>query len=299
MRKSLFALVLIAMLALPSAAFAQQPKAQSVWVELWPEYDQPAMLAIYRVSLDPAGAFPVRFEARIPSSAEIHTVAVGSAPETVSDQNVSYEAKKDGEWMVVFIQAEGPAIQIEYYAPIEKKGAARAYQFRWLSDYNVDKLNVVLQQPFDASNFKFSLPLKDEGVKEDSLRYFSGEVGAVKAGEAFSFALSYEKASDALSVSQINLPVQAPAPLESASGRASLTNALPYVVGGIGALLIIGGVLYMQWERKPGARKSRRRAAKSAEGDGEEIYCSQCGVRARKGDRFCRSCGSRLRRAEE
>lgn len=300
MRKSLFALLLITLLALPSAAFAQQIAIQSVRVDLWPEFDQPSMLAIYRVALDPKVAFPVWFNMRIPLEAEIHTVAVGDSPEAVSDQNVNYETKQDGEWTIISVQATGPAIQIEYYDPaLEKNGAARAYQFRWLSDYDAGEFSVVLQQPFGASNFKFSLPLRDDGVLEDSLRYFSGSAGAVKAGEAFSFSLNYDKDSDALSLSQINLPVEPPAPLESAPGRISIASALPYIVGGIGVLLILGGVYYLQSYKKADAKKSRRRAGKLEEEEDGEVYCSQCGTRARNGDRFCRSCGSRLRRAED
>jgi hypothetical protein len=86
---------------------------------------------------------------------------------------------------------------------------------------------------------------------------------------------------------------------ENTAGRVSLNNYLPYIIGTLGVIIIIGGFMYYrQSGRSASAKKSRRR--KSANEEAESgVYCAQCGTRARGGDRFCRTCGSRLRQSEE
>lgn len=67
-------------------------------------------------------------------------------------------------------------------------------------------------------------------------------------------------------------------------------------------LVLIGGGGYWYWrsgqQESPAKARRRRRAPRqetAAAFTQEAIYCHQCGKRAGAGDRFCRSCGSRLR----
>jgi hypothetical protein len=305
MRKLFLVLILGMLLVFPSLAFAQeQIVIESASMEFWPEYDDPDMLVISYIALDPNGVFPVTFNIRIPADARPHVIAVGDALDMVSDQNIKYEIKPDGSWQVISIEATAPAVQVEYYDPMLKKdGMARAYNYQWSSDYEVKKFLIGVQQPFDASNVKSSLDLVDEGIHQNGLRYYSYDAGAIKPGKSFSFNLSYDKASDILSTSQIEASVQPAAPLDDTTpGRVSMSNALPYIIGVLGLLLIVGGVVYyLQAGKKTSGKKSRRRASGNPdeESDGGDVYCSQCGTRARGGDRFCRTCGSRLRQAED
>jgi uncharacterized OB-fold protein len=200
--------------------------------------------------------------------------------------------------MALSIQAGAPAIRIEYYDPaLVKEGSQRAYSYHWLSDYNVGSFSVALQQPFDAEQFTSSLSLQDDGLRSDELQYYSSQVGSVAAGESMTFTVSYQKPSDELSVSRLKIePVTVD---ENTAGRVSLNNYLPYIIGTLGVIIIIGGFMYYrQSGRSASAKKSRRR--KSANEEAESgVYCAQCGTRARGGDRFCRTCGSRLRQSEE
>jgi len=228
-------------------------------------------------------------------------VAVGTSNENVSDQGIEYTKKKDGEWLVISITATGPAIRIEYYDPnLKKDGDLRSYSYRWLSDYDVADFSAVLQEPFDASDFKSSLSLQDDGVHpENNLQYYFSSVGAVPAGKAFTFDVSYQKPTDTLSISHLDIqPVTVD---ENTPGRVSLNNYLPYVIGGLGVFLILGGLAYYRQSGRSASKKSRRRQHASAGSEESEsgVYCAQCGTRARGGDRFCRTCGSRIRKQEE
>ncbi len=147
---------------------------QSVNVSLWPEYDKAEMLVINSIMLSADTAFPVQLDVRIPADAVLHTVAVGESSSSVSDQDVEKTTVKDGEWLVVSITATGPAIRIEYYDPsLKKEGDLRSYSYRWLSDYHVAEFVAVFQEPIDATQFKSSLSLQDDGVHpEDNLHYY-------------------------------------------------------------------------------------------------------------------------------
>jgi len=290
-----------ALFVFPSFAFAQEQVAiQSVNVSLWPEYDKADMLVINFIMLSEEAAFPVQLDVRVPADADLHTVAVGASSDMVSDQGIDYTTKKEGDWLVISISAAGPAVQIEYYDPgLNRDGNLRSYSYRWLSDYDVTSFGVVLQQPFDAGEFESSLPLQDDGVHADNMQYYFSDAGAVPAGEVFTFDVSYQKSTNSLSVSRLDIqPVDVD---ENTPGRVSLNNYLPYIIGAFGVILIVGGLIYYSQSGRSVSNKSRRRQhAHAANEEGESgIYCAQCGTRARRGDRFCRTCGSRIRKSEE
>jgi hypothetical protein len=301
MRKWLLILIMGALFVFPSSAFAQDKVSiQTVNVSLWPEYDKAEMLVINYIALSEGTAFPVQLDVRVPADADLHTVAVGTSSDVVSDQGVDYTTKKDGEWLVISIIATGPAIQIEYYDPnLKKDGDLRSYSYRWLSDYGVADFLAVFQEPLDATQFKSSLSLEDDGVHTDNMQYYFSSVGVAPAGKELTFDVSYQKPTDTLSVS--SLEIQPVTVDENTPGRISLNNYLPYVIGGFGVILIVGGLAYYRQSGRTASKKSRRR--QHARGEGEEnasdVYCAQCGTRARGGDRFCRTCGSRIRQQEE
>jgi hypothetical protein len=155
----------------------------------------------------------------------------------------------------------------------------------------------MFQQPFDAEQFTSSLSWQDDGLHADKLQYYFSNVGAVPAGETLAFDLNYQKPTDALSVSRLQLqPVTVD---ENTAGRVSLNNYLPYIIGTLGVIMIVGGFMYYrQSGLSVSSKKSRRKRADRDEAE-SGVYCAQCGTRARGGDRFCRTCGSRIRQPEE
>jgi hypothetical protein len=115
----------------------------------------------------------------------------------------------------------------------------------------------------------------------------------LEAGEQLPIRVSYTKTSDRLTVS--DQPLETGEVDENTQGRVSLNNYLPYILGGLGILLILGGGLYF-WQTGKGRPSPRKRhRSRDEESDGEDVYCHQCGNRAQAGDRFCRVCGTRLR----
>jgi len=297
MRKCFLILAMMVLLIFPSVVSAQgQIAIETVEVKLWPEFDKPDILVINYIVFSTDDEFSAQVDVRIPISATLHTVAVGTSA-GVSDQGVNFTVTNDGDWRVVSIAATGPVVQLEYYDPaLKKDGDQRSYLYSWLSDYDVRNFIVSFQQPFDAEQFDSSLPLQDDGMR-DNLKYYLSNIGTAPAGKILTFDLSYKKPTGDLSASQLSIePVVVD---ENTAGRVSLNNYLPYIIGTLGVIMIVGGFMYYrQSGRSTPSKKSRRKRADREESE-SGVYCAQCGTRARGGDRFCRTCGSRLRQTEE
>jgi hypothetical protein len=305
MRRFSLALMMIALIACTPLmpAFAQsEVKLSNMEVDLWPEYDRPNVLVIYRITLPPTTALPVDLSFRIPAAAG-EPSAVATRQTTAEGGaglfTIPYERQVVGDWGVISLTATMPELQLEYYDPgLVKEGQARQYEYHWPGDYAVDMLKLQVQQPLGASDMSIS-PASGQGVSGgDGLVYYNKEVGSLTSGQTFGLTITYKKTTDDLTAT--NLQVQPSAPVSVTPERSDLLLVLPWALGGLGVALIVGGVVwYLQSGKgKKEDRPKRRRqpaALKEADGTGAYIYCHQCGKRASPGDVFCRMCGTKLR----
>jgi hypothetical protein len=300
------ALIFIFALFIPVSAQAQGvitlPAAE---VDLWPEYDRPSMLVIYHLTLPTDAKLPYQMSVRIPASVG-EPSAVASRQPDGSLFNLPYDPEVSGDWSIISFRATTPEVQVEYYdTSLTKQGDARHFEYTWNGDYAVDSLVIQVQQPKGATEMQISPSLGSGRVAQDGLTYYTADVGPVPASQPFSIALDYKKATDELSAPSIQ--VLPSAPINETS--TSLISLLPWLLAGLGVLLIGGGA-WWYWQSGRGQstrpqRRSRRSAATSPQpvedlsigsgGNGEYIYCHQCGKRAAPGDRFCRACGTPLR----
>ena len=80
MRKLLLTLILWIVFIVPVSVQAQGKLHLSlVSVDIWPEYDQPAVLMSYHITLAPDTTLPASLSLRIPLGVEINAVAVMNA----------------------------------------------------------------------------------------------------------------------------------------------------------------------------------------------------------------------------
>lgn len=299
MRRIFTLLLLLGLLVLSQSASAQgEPGISALNVWIWPEYDEPDILVIHYIEISPSTILPVTMTFRIPAAAEKpHAVAVGPTPESVAD--APYTLEVDGKWVKVTLEVTAPYIQLEYYDPsLSKNGKNREFTYEWAGDYAVDKFHVELQQPFDAHDMTMEPLLATVNPIAGGVTYYTDDFGALAAGQTFTLDVSYVKESDALTVSFLNVEPAAPVD-ENTAGRVSLDTYLPWLVGAFGVLMIAGGLYYYlrgSAHQSPSARRRHASREEAAEG---QIYCPQCGTRARRGDRFCRTCGTRLRTEAE
>ena len=304
MRKWVLPLLLVLCVLLPFRVHAQDTVGMDLLqIQIWPEYDKPSVLVIYQLTLSATTTFPASVSVRIPIAAgEPHAVAVRQLDGTL--YSMDYTRQLAGDWALINFTTTTPEVQLEYYDPeLGKDGDARHYEFTWPGDYAVSQLIIQVQQPAGASNMRISPSLGVGASGTDNLTYFTQDVGAISVGQNIRISLDYQKPDDTLSVE--NLPVQPSAPIpQGTAPDLSVSTWFPYVLGILGAALIIGGILWF-WRtgrQKPITSSYRRRSRPSANrprpaaGPAEAgIYCSQCGKRAAPGDLFCRSCGTQIR----
>jgi len=297
MSKWLSFTLLVALLTLPFSAQAQgQISFDQVSVQLWPEYDTPEMLVILNLQLSTDTVLPTPVIVQLPGSVEKpYVVAVGSSAQAVSDQGIEYSYEKNGDALEVTVTATEPAIRIEYYDPqLVRMGDQRSYKYHWIADYVVSTFNASILVPVDTTDITTD-PAMTESTQAGTMQtYLNWGTKNLQTGQNLPIDVIYTKTSDRLTVG--NQPLETGTIDENTSGRVSLSNYLPYIFGGLGILLIVAGGLYF-WQSSKGKPEPRKRhRSKSQADNGEVIYCQQCGKRAQSSDRFCRTCGTRLRR---
>jgi hypothetical protein len=296
MRKQILMLMLLIVFLFPNNVQALgDVQLSSVSVDIWPEYDQPAVLMIYRITLSANTNLPVSLTFRLPSSAQINAVAV--VDPTKGLVNIPYENSVQGQWSMLKITTGSLQVQVEYYVPLVKKGTVRHISFEWPGDYAVDKLDANFLRPFGADSVSISLAPTDTSPGQDGLTNYHVQTADLAAGRTFTLTIDYQRNTDDLSIS--SLPVQAAStPGPDTPGRFSKTVVLPWVLAGIGVLLIVAGIVwFVAWQRGgQGAKKGKKHKQHREESEDEFTYCSQCGNRAQPGDVFCRTCGTRLKR---
>lgn len=299
MRKWLGVVLLLAFLIMPTPAGAQAGvKLESINIVLWSEFDQPSMLVIHEFIVDETVALPVDVTVRFPEQANLTAVATVSENSLV---NIGYTGPEiQGSWQTVTLNIQSYApYRIEYYQPLTRDGDKREFAFRWFGDYAVDMFTLAVQFPADSTTVVTEPAIASMTTSGDGLhRIGTVSTGSLKMGKSFQFEIEYERDSETVTKPQNSANVQAAEPVgPNTEGRISIDN-LPYIIGGFG-LALIGLALFFYWRStQTPERKSRQRRRSGSSEDSEEdssAYCHECGTRAHKGDRFCRTCGSRLR----
>ncbi len=304
MRRWLFSLILILAIFLPSTAHAQDPvSVDTLEIGIWPEFDKPSVLVIYRMTLASSTTYPASLSVRIPLSAGTPNAVAARQPDG-SLLNIDYTPQVSGQWEVLNFSTNTPDVQVEYYDPsLTKNANARHFTYSWPGDFAVAHLVIQVQQPVGAADLRISPSLGAGQPGSDGLTYFTQDIGAVTAGQTFQITIDYQKPNDVLSAETLPLESSAPLP-QGSSTDINLRSWLPWVLGIIGAALIVGGIVWF-WQTgrqhsAPRVRRSRARAGsyepEANVGSAEDaVYCSQCGKRALPGDQFCRYCGSAIR----
>jgi hypothetical protein len=296
MRKILTIVMLLFVTLAPFLTSAQSENRLSLLsVDIWPEYDQPAVLMIYRITMAPTTVFPTTISISIPSDSRINAVAIVDANQSLL--SIPYDSAIRGKWEVISAKIDSPQVQLEYYAPLVKDGTTRHILFEWAGDYAVDKLDVNFLKPFGAEGVSLSVAPTNTSPGQDGLINYQVQANNLDVGKPFVLKVDYQRQMDDLSIS--SLPVQAAStPGPDTPGRSSMNDILPWVLGGIGVVLIVAGVFgFLIWQR--GGQRTPKRKKHVTQQTGKEdddIYCSHCGRRAQPGDIFCRTCGTRLTR---
>jgi len=282
-------------------------RLSSVEVDLWPEFDRVDMLVVYRITIPTEVFLPVEVRLRIPTAAGIPNAVAARQPSGalvtipyVQEAEIAQQGTSDWSWLI--FQAIMPEVQVEYYDPgLKKDSNRRHFEFIWPGDCSVDAVKLEIQEPVGAKEMRIKPGMVTARPGTDGLMYYLLDVGSLAAGQSFRIEIDYLKATNKLSSGYV--PVEPSGPLDaSTQGRMSVSSALPWILGSLGFLLILGGGLWY-WRSGQDRHGSVNQAPLSNilegikegnEEEGSHIYCPTCGNRASPGDRFCRACGKQL-----
>jgi hypothetical protein len=306
-RWSLTALLLITLsVALTSrtatSAAQAETRLEQLQIDLWPEFDRPQMLIIYRGKLPAEVPLPATVTLRMPSR-------VG-APSAVaySDGNgnllkASYSLTTTDDWLLVSLETPAPSFQLEYYDDLPRAGDERDYAFHWPGDYAVDQLSLVFLPPPGASEVR-SEPSLAPFQQNTGSTVYGADLGSTAAGEEFQVTIGY-RGGIAGAGETPSLP-----PDENGDNSALIVAAASAVIATL-ALVIGGAVWYTRQSKtrpaeqparqRRGAR-SNRRAPKPSAAQKKTVpagFCTQCGRPLGAQDQFCGYCGTPVKAKTE
>jgi len=294
----LFAAV-VALLPAPAPAAQDEVVFTTLSIDIWPDYDRPGVLVIYRATLTPGVSLPTPITLRIPAAAGIPT-AVAEQQADGQLIKLSFDRRVEGDSAILEMTVTRPNFQVEYYDPaITRDGAQRSFVFTWPGDYQVGDLNVSVQQPDLAQNLVTEPPAARTAPGADGLVYSTVRLGAMAAGEVAEVQVSYAKASDQLSLETmpaVESPAATPdsSPADSTSSDSEV-QLIVVVILGVVAIASIVVIVLRRRGSDAGAPPPVSSARRAGGGGAKARFCTQCGAGAGSDDRFCGSCGTALR----
>jgi hypothetical protein len=300
MRRLLPAFISLFLLAWPALAGAQTtPAVDQATVSLWPEFDRPEVLIIYRLHLASATDLPARVAIPIPATiSSLNAVATRGQDGTLV--NASYTQETSGDSTRLLLDSDSQDIQVEFYVPMERVEGQRSFSFTWPGGLAATSFVFDVQQPVEATEFTLTPPAETRAVGEFNLTYHRVDIGAIDEAATPTVAGTYNRASERLTSDFLGgqTPLGTP---EAPGGRTpDLTAYLPYGLLALGVLLLAGGGIYYLRTARPATRprpRHRRTPADSGDQlDASPVYCHNCGALASATDFFCRRCGAQLRR---
>ena len=307
---AMFLMAALLLAGLPARAQTPADRLEALGVELWPDYDRPAMLVLLTGTLPAEAALPATVTIPLPAGADINAVASFNASGALMS-DVDYTVE-DGQ---ITLNTPSARFRLEYYAPYEVDGSEYSYTFDWLADVAVDAMTVVVQQPLAAADFQVTPAAESSGEERgDGLTYHTLPTRAVGAGEPVAVEIVYTVEAPLLSAP----PVPTVAPGAATTAAATTTSGVTggsdgfnplWLLAVAGALALMGAAWYLgQRQGRAKARGRKPQPVRPAKTTGAKPptppaakppaaarYCHSCGQPAQPGDTFCRHCGTQLK----
>lgn len=296
MRYVILLLALFLLVAPTAAAQTEVTELDQLVVELWPDYDRPAMLVLLTGTLPATATLPATVTIPLPADADLFAIARFTDDDVLISDVESSEA--DGG---LTLTTPGRTFRVEYYVPYTREGSTTSFRFEWLSDLEVGSASAVVQQPLAATEFSVvPAPEGNAADRGDGLAYHQIAARPLAAGEPFTVEVSYVVESPVLSAPATNTPAATATATPAPAGGGFLGDlSLWWLLAIPAALALLGGAWYLGRQAGSGRRRKPRPArtakAGAAQNGGAAAFCHHCGQPAQPGDVFCRKCGTRLK----
>jgi mono/diheme cytochrome c family protein len=262
-------------------------------LSIWPEYDDPRVLIMFRGELAPRSTFPTSLTLSIPKGAEI----IGAG--RISEQNdlllLPHQVTPGESHDSLEMDLTESRFFVEFYYDPFGAGANKRFTYTLRPTYAIERLEVDIQQPLRATNFTTDPPPLRQETNQKGFTFHWFLQRDIDPGEVKSFTISYTKTTAEPSVIKPQ-----PEPAVAASSRTALSPTI--IAFGLlaGAVVLFGGGawLWKGYQRRrqvvpPFPSPSPTSQAKT-ESIAAETGLSNLGPPTTKVDNYCSSCGRRL-----
>lgn len=285
----------------------KNPQAQSIptlailEIDLRPEFDQPGVLVVYHLVLSSDVRLPATMTIHIPERAGNPSQVDWVDPTDGSMTTMPYKVDLNNDSNSFTFTTSAYEVNFEYHDPaLTIDGNKHAFQYDWNGDFPITNLSIYIQQPVGATDMAITPSLGSPKQGDNNITYYYARLGEVKVDTTFSIQLSYTKEDSYLSVEQLQVKPSVNLS-EDTPGRTSLREILPWLIGVIIVLLLMGALWWI-WLAKNSPVPLQNikithgsRHKKENLSDSDSVNCPQCGHRAELDDVFCRVCGSKLK----
>jgi hypothetical protein len=272
-------------------------------LSIWPEYDDPRVLVMFRGAMTPRSAFPARIVLPIPKGVEM----IGAG--MISEQNElllhPHQILPQETHDRLELNLPVPRFFVEFYYNPFARGADKRFTYTTPSTYAVERLEVDIQQPLRATHFTTDPPAMRQETDQQGFTSHLFVYRDLGVGEARSFTVSYVKTATEPSVARREPASGVAEPLPTA--RNTFVQAFGILAGA--ALVFIGGAwLWAGYQRRRKALPAYRDSsltppAVTSPGETQATqmpnFCASCGTKLRPEYRFCPGCGRALRSGEQ
>jgi len=305
--------------------FAQAPpEVTKLVVELWPEYDRPDVLVIYRVELSEDTPLPAPVTFNFPGYVDdLHAVAYKQDGKLLSVAPEDIDLQRSGDTLQLSFPSVSRELHFEYYDPqiLNTQDKSRLLDYNFVADYNIADADFSVQEPSDSEDFTLNPQATNTFTGINGQLFQTVETADMSPGDIFGLTASYMRNADAPLVTPQPPQSQQPAPIQVITEDSSnieipsTSSALGYILIGGGILLLVGGAGYWWYSNKSSKTETQQgppMAAKPAHRnkppatspvqksspaeDASAGYCYQCGTALRADADFCHVCGAERRK---
>lgn len=274
-------------------------KIKGLKVSIWPEYDDPRVLVLYRGEFENGVGFPAWVNFYIPPDAEINGAGIARPDGQLLWQE--HKINQEGSRKVLSINISTPAFFLEYYYNPFKGGALKSFEQKIENKYPIEAMSVEVQKPLKAEGFALTPESKDSYADPGGFTYFKYNFQNLKAQSSVKLMVAYKKEDP-------NPSVARKTPEEQGQEETRATQegkAAPTLKTGLKGKTLAGIILLAAAAVVAAAMIMRRSSINREKVAEEQIrghekaqapqegwnFCPRCGAQLKKEYTFCPGCG--------
>ncbi len=131
-------------------------------VEVWPEYDKPAVLVLYHGALVEGTSFPQTLRIPLPAGVTVNAVADVDAEGGLF--TVPWRSETNEKGQAVVFDLEKPNFVVEFYADVLSPPPSQNFELSLSAPYDAQDGSLSLRQPSRASDMQLTPALAQNGT---------------------------------------------------------------------------------------------------------------------------------------